>query len=263
MTYAAMTMARSPNAHKGVRGMRACMYLALVSSLMMGCQSRSESTPSAPVVDAPPSVTASAAPSAPSPPASSERYLRSMVQTVADGCSPAYVVIMDAPASLAAGDFGWPFVKHALLANPEFEVVSSEPPTRAGQIGFRAYETAGKGGPRTLLASCVDGATCNRLAAMLKAVIRSRAPQPYCGKVPDSYSAPTEPTKLVRGVLDRRMPHGNDPTGKCVRLAACGIRRDPTAPGDPILECTKSPASFKLACAEKPSCDEVTACLAQ
>jgi hypothetical protein len=107
--------------------------------------------------------------------------------------------------------------------------------------------------------------TCNQLAAMHKAIVRTSNPQVFCGKIPgiDKDSPLFSPTLVNPTSPKDSLPAEKDIVGLCARLSACMIATDRAAPGNPGMECQKAPSKFKTACARKYPCAEVMACVSQ
>jgi hypothetical protein len=192
-------------------------------------------------------------------------YALDAIKTIADNCSSAKVILTTAPAN-ADNRYPWTYTRQAMLANQQFKVVSG-PPSAPGQVQFLQFEAGQKGADgkwpqRTLIAFCADGGTCNQLAAMYKAIVRSSSPQPVCGNLPGTFGA-SSPVSIQQGDPKADLPDTNDTIGLCARLSACMIATDRATPGDPGLECQKAPSSFKTACARKYPCAEVLACTKQ
>ncbi len=180
------------------------------------------------------------------------------IKTVPDDCPLAKVLLATAPKSVGP-DYAWHVTRQALLANQQFKVISGRLPEAPGEIdvipwgyGENAY---------ALVAFCADGATCNRLAAMYKAIVRSSKPQVLC-KTP------------IQGISDRpvgtfrwnddpkaNLPQDGELPALCARLNACMIASDQSTPGDPFLECQKAPSKFKTDCAKRYPCAEVITCM--
>lgn len=190
-------------------------------------------------------------------------YPLSAIKAIPDHCASPRVVVAVAQAN-DANHYSWTATRQAMLANPQFKVVAN-PPEAPGQIDFRQIESGpsgldGKGAVRTLIAYCKDGDTCNRFAAMHRAVVPSSDPQPICGDLPattNAYQIVDIQWNGTRGDL----PRAKDTLAQCARLGVCMITADPSTPGDPARECQESPASWKVLCALKPSCAEVLACM--
>jgi hypothetical protein len=188
------------------------------------------------------------------------------IKTIADNCASAKVALATAPAN-ADNRYAWTFTRQAMLANQQFKVVSGAP-AAPGQVQFLQFEAGQKGADgkfpaRALVAVCNDGGTCNQLAAMYKAIVRSSNPQPICGNMPLGYGSSVPVSFQAGGNPTSDLPETSDVIGLCARLSACMIATDRSTPGDPGLECQKAPSSFKTACARKFPCAEVLACTKQ
>jgi hypothetical protein len=191
-----------------------------------------------------------------------QSYPLDAITTVADNCASPTVIMASAPESVGA-DYEWTWTRQAMLANGQYKVVRGEP-TAPGQVSFDVHQAGpGFSNAFVLLAKCHDGRTCNHLAAMYKAVVKSSRPQVACGKLPMELSAATRKRSNVSmgegGEAD--LPKTSDVIGLCARLSACMIAEDPTLSDDPGSACQKGPSNFKTACARNFPCAEVMACL--
>ena len=187
-----------------------------------------------------------------------ERYPMDGITTIPDECARPKVLLATAPQSVGK-DYPWSITRQALLANQQFRVISGYRPDVFGQIALAVTEY--EQSSYALVASCADGTTCNRLAAMYKAVVRSSQPRVFCRQ-----TIPGTSRNPVAGFAWEEDPKANLPkdgdlTALCARLSACQISTDPSTPGDPFLECQKAPANFKTDCAKRYPCAEVVACL--
>jgi hypothetical protein len=111
-----------------------------------------------------------------------------------------------------------------------------------------------------LVATCNDGGTCNQLAAMYKAIVRTSNPQIVCGKVQGISASPVGPPFGWNADPKGNLPPESDAVALCARLNACMIATDRATPGDPFVECQKAPHTFKTKCATRYPCAEVLAC---
>ncbi len=187
-----------------------------------------------------------------------QTYPMDGIKTIPDDCSRAEVLLATAPKSVG-NDYQWNVTRQALLANQQFKVVFDHPPDAPGQIAVVPW---GYGDDSfALVALCADGATCNRLAAMYKAVVRSSRPQVLCKQPLQGISK--NPVSTFRWDNDPKanLPRDGDLQAQCARLSACMIATDQSTPGDPFLECQKAPAKFKTECAKRYPCAEVLACM--
>jgi hypothetical protein len=186
--------------------------------------------------------------------AGAQGYDLSVIKTIPDNCQSASAILVTAPKSVGP-DYEWTISRQALLANQQFKVVTGDP--KAGMdISLAPYEFQGG---YALVARCADGATCNQLAAMYKAIVRSGSPQVICGKVAGIGAAPVGTFRWGATPQDN-LPGDKDPVGKCARLSACMIATDRGTAGDPFLECQKTPQNFKIECASRYPCADVLAC---
>lgn len=182
-------------------------------------------------------------------------YPRDAIAAIPDNCASAVVVLSTAPPSVG-DNYAWPISRQTFLANQQFQVVPSMPSV-PGQV-YLATHTLNGG--YALVGRCKDGGTCNDVAAMYKAIVRSSMPNVVCGNVKGLSASPvgrgfewaSDPTK--------NLPASNDTVAKCARLNACMIATNRSTPGDPFAECQKGPAAFKVECAAKYPCSEVLAC---
>jgi len=185
-------------------------------------------------------------------------YDLAAIKSIPDNCSSPTVILATAPRSVGAS-YPWNISRQALLANQQFKI-TAEPPSVPGQVSLATYDYGG-GGAYALVAKCNDGGTCNRLAAMYKAIIRSSNPQVFCGKVPGISASPVGSAFGWNPSPEGNLPSAKDITALCARLDACLIATDRSTAGDPFVECQKAPSKFKTACARKYPCAEVLACM--
>lgn len=196
----------------------------------------------------------SGGPASPAPAAPAKGYPRDAIRTIPDSCASPVALLATAPGSVG-DDYAWPISRQALLANQQFKVTSGDPAV-PGEVQLATYKYNSTA--YALVAKCKDGGTCNDVAAMYKAIVRSSNPQVVCGKLNGLSSAP-----VGRGFgwnVDPRQNLPTDVVGKCARLNACMIATDRSTPGDPFLECQKAPMGFKTQCADRYPCAEVLAC---
>lgn len=180
-------------------------------------------------------------------------YPLSAIKPIAESCQSPGVLITSAPRK-AGVEYHWQWIRQTMYANRQLEVVSAGP-TTAGQVEFQVVEDDTS---IHLVGFCKDGGTCNRLAAMVKAVVRSSNPQAFCGHVPvkgDQHASMLVPADGVWLPMDKA-----DVVARCARLSACMIAADIATPGDPGLECQRVPGSFRTDCATRESCADVLAC---
>jgi hypothetical protein len=180
------------------------------------------------------------------------------IKTIPDDCTRPEVLLATAPKSVGP-DYPWHVTRQALLANQQFKVVHEHPPDAPGQIAVTAWGYGDNA--YALVALCADGATCNRLAAMYKAVVRSSHAQVLC-KTPIA-GISNSPVNTFRWSDDPKsnLPQDGELPALCARLSACSIATDQSTPGDPFLECQKAPSKFKTDCAKRYPCAEVIACM--
>ena len=184
-------------------------------------------------------------------------YSLSDIKPLADNCATPTVILSDAPMSV--GDaYGWPASRQAFLANQQFKIVSGQP-TAPGQVRLAPYHYNPFGtAVYALVATCSDGTTCNQIAAMYKAVVRSSKPQLVCGTPPGISGDPVS-FSWAADPKDNLPPTGNA-EAECARVSACTLTYRPETPGDPLLACQKGATDFKIGCASRYPCSEVIAC---
>lgn len=185
-----------------------------------------------------------------------QTYPLDAIKAVADDCTSPQVLLATAPKSVGP-DYAWHVTRQAMLANQQFKVVNYMP-TLPGEVYIGPYGYTD--GAFALVARCSDGATCNRLAAMYKAIVRSSRPQVVCGTPIQGISS--TPIGSFRWDADPKanLPRDGELQALCARLSACTIASDQSTPGDPFLDCQKAPAKFKTDCAKRYPCAEVIAC---
>ncbi|MCC6555060.1 MAG: hypothetical protein IT372_18995 [Polyangiaceae bacterium] len=184
-------------------------------------------------------------------------YETSSIKAIPDNCSSPWAILATAPASVGA-NYPWNISRQALLANQQFKVVSG-PPTAPGQVSLSTHSY--NDSAFALVAQCKDGGTCNQVAAMYKAIVRSSSPQVYCGKIQGAVSASPVGSPFSWSPDPKgNLPVEGDAIALCARLSACMIATDRSTPGDPFVECQKAPHHFKTKCATRYPCAEVLAC---
>lgn len=187
-------------------------------------------------------------------------YAFDKIKKLDDSCGSPWVMLMTAPEKLGE-NYDWKYTTQALAANPEFHLVKTAPAQQWDvQIELHQLD-ASMSSAYALVAKCHDGLTCNNLAAMYKAAVKSATPQLGCGATPSSFGAMIKVVDLVPGGAQNNMP--TEVIGKCARLGACSARENPTDTKDVAIECQKAPSSFNLECAMKPTCGEVAGCLSK
>jgi hypothetical protein len=160
------------------------------------------------------------------------------------------------------------WLQQALLAHPEFELVS-ERPSAPPQVqvyetiyGVKNFSRSYAGQPRfseALIARCADVATCNRLTAMFHAVSPRDGTAAVCNEPPGVTGGFSLVAELARERL--RLPESIDSTeAACARVHACAARtRDARVAA---LVCRDVSADQLRACARAASCAEVVGCAA-
>ncbi|HSN98398.1 MAG TPA: hypothetical protein VLS89_08870 [Candidatus Nanopelagicales bacterium] len=183
-------------------------------------------------------------------------YDLAAIKTIPDGCASPAVILATAPKSVGPS-YEWAISRQALLANQQFKIVDGAP-TAPGQISLDPYEY--NGSAYALIARCKDGGTCNQVAAMYKAIVRSSRPQVICGPVQGLGASPVGSFRWD-ATPQGNLPGAKDTVAACARLSACQIATDRATPGDPFLECQKAPHKHKTDCATRYPCAEVLACM--
>ncbi len=193
-----------------------------------------------------------------------QTYPDDAIKKIADHCSKPFVIMSTAPNSVG-DDYPWTWTRQAMLANQQFKVVDGEP-AAPGQVSFQLHLASPKFQLAwVLVAKCKDGGTCNKLAAMYKAIVKSSQSQPVCGKLPMDLSPVTFKKPVLReaGFSANTLPEKTDVKGMCARLQACTVATDTTKSGKETigLDCQKAPSKFKTDCARKVPCKAVMDCL--
>jgi hypothetical protein len=184
-----------------------------------------------------------------------------IAKTIPDSCSNAHVILANAPASVGV-DYEWQWSKQAMIANQQFKAVPNAA-MAPGQVSFQVYQAdASMAEAYALVASCSDGSTCNRLASMYKAIVKSSNPQVMCGDLPKTFT-PKKELDLLPGGAEANLPKAGNAIGMCARIAACTIASKPDTTDDVGINCQKQPGKFKTECASKYPCAEVMSCLGQ
>jgi hypothetical protein len=182
------------------------------------------------------------------------------IKPLAAGCATPAVILANAPASV--GDsYGWPISRQAFLANQQLKIVSQQP-AAPGEVRLSSYHYNPFGtAVYALVATCSDGGTCNQVAAMYKAVVRSSKPQLVCGS-PSGIAGITGDALSFSWGADPKdnLPTTADREGQCARLSACALTYRSDTPGDPFLDCQSGKAHFDLGCASRYPCSDVLAC---
>jgi len=203
-----------------------------------------------------PAVTTVAATPAPAAAPAATGYSLADIKTIPDNCATPVALLATAPASV--GDkYAWNISRQALLANQQFRVTSADPAV-PGEVQLATYKY---NDAYALVAKCKDGGTCNNLAAMYKAIVRSSHPQVICGKMNGLSAGPVGAAFGWAADPKQNLPAASDKVASCARLNACMIATDRSTPGDPFLECQKAPGNFKTECANRYPCSEVLACV--
>ncbi len=192
--------------------------------------------------------------------------LDAIAHKIPENCKEPYAIMATAPNKVGA-DYDWTWTRQAMLANQQFKVVPGEP-TGPWQVTFQVHHASAKhANAWVLVAKCNNGATCNYLAAMYKAVVPGATASPVCGtaKLPMGLGPNTmkKPILLVSGDAKANLPGAKDVKAMCARLQACTVATDPSKAKETKigLDCQKAPAKFKTACARRYPCAGVLACL--
>jgi hypothetical protein len=245
--------------------------LVVLFALLLSCgklkqlvQRAKKSNAPAPTVAVAPAPVASTPPPVPAPSAdaSAGPYSTAGIGPIPHDCVKASVLLATAPH--AKNDkYPWSFAKQALLAHPQFKIGSAVPPKTESTITLQQHDfRAGKAGKmsKALVAVCNDGATCTKLAAMYKNVVRTSRPDLFCDTLPETIR---QPGRFVDFGVDpaKDLPGQKDRVAQCARLAACTIAADHNTPGDPGALCQKKPSDFKTQCALHPTCAAVIECV--
>lgn len=195
---------------------------------------------------------------APQPAAAPQKgYPREGFRAIPDNCATPLALLSTAPAKV--GDrYAWPTSRQAFVANGQFRVTDGAP-SAPGEVQLATYKYNDTS--YALIAKCKDGGTCNDVAAMYKAIVRSSNPQVVCGPLNGLSSSPVGPGFGWGSDARKNLPGAADTVAKCARLNACLIATDRATPGDPFLECQKAPSTFKTDCATRFPCSEVLACM--
>lgn len=210
------------------------------------------------------SATGKAAPTAATvtatPTAAEGVYPLTAVKTIPDNCSKAHVLMATAPVNDKKA-YPWVWTRQAVIVHPEFKANEPAEPKTPGHVLFEMYDYGNDGKAKALIAHCADGGTCNKLAAMYKAVVPSSRPSPVCGEVPN-LKGKGEMVLIPQPGFGNEddMPSSGDTIALCARLSVCMIHMNPATPGDPGIECQKAPSKFKTACALKRPCSAVVEC---
>jgi hypothetical protein len=188
-------------------------------------------------------------------------YPLTAIKAMPDNCSKAHVLMTTAPVN-EKNHYPWTWTRQAVIVHPEFKAGSGTQPKAPGEILFEMYDYGNDGKSKALIAHCADGGTCNRLAAMYKAVVPSSHPSPMCGEIPNLKGSPVIVPIPQPGLGNEDdMPSAGDTVALCARLSVCMIHSNPSTPGDPGIECQKAPSKFKTQCALKKPCSAVMECV--
>jgi hypothetical protein len=178
------------------------------------------------------------------------------IATIPDDCAQPSIVLTTAPAKMG-WDYEWPWSRQALHENRQFEIVDwPGKPDKPMQVRFDMYAIPGG---FALVGVCLDGATCNKLAAMYRATVQSCDPRLHCGPIPIA-GAPRRPRLIPDN--GRWLPTEDaNVAGRCARIGVCLRVKGEPVRGNPGLECQAAPSHTRTECAKKATCDEVVQCL--
>ncbi len=195
---------------------------------------------------------------------SQQTYPDDAIKPIPDHCAKPFVIMSTAPNRVGQ-DYPWTWTRQAMLANQQFKVVDGEP-AGPGQVTFQLHLASDKfQNAWVLVAKCADGGTCNKLAAMVKAILKNSQSQPVCGRLPMDLSPVTfkQPVLREAGFSSNTLPEKTDVKGQCARLQACTVAMDTSKSGKETVgfDCQKAPSNFKLDCARKYPCQAVMDCL--
>jgi hypothetical protein len=186
-------------------------------------------------------------------------YSRALIRPLPDDCATPWVILTT--TGEASGDsYAWPVTQQVFRANRQFRIVPGEP-LAPQQVHLAPYKYLPTG--YALAARCADGATCNDVAAMYRAIVRSGVPPQLTCRKPDTIA--DAPVGIFQWSTDDKenLPAASDKVGLCARINACAIAVDRTVEGDPFVECQREPRRYKLACATRDPCVQVLDCLAR
>jgi nucleoside phosphorylase len=173
----------------------------------------------------------------------------------ADCTKPAIILATTFMSNGAA--YPWPVTHQTFRANRQFVIVPREP-KHEREVFLAPYQYDDNA--YALVATCYDAATCNEVAAMYKAIVRSSDPQLFCGKSSHLGATPVG-TFSWNPDFHANMPEPTDTRALCARLNACMIATDRSVEGDPFVECQRAPQTFKTSCAMRDPCEEVLNCV--
>ena len=171
-----------------------------------------------------------------------------IVTPVADDCTTPYVDLATSPNT------DWNWIRHAMIAHPEFTDVGGAPATSPMEVSFVQFASSSY----RLVASCADGATCNKLAAMYLNVVWASTPKVQCKTM--EFSGSPKKVRVVTTSWMADLTATTEYVPKCARLNACDIRMNPKSANEVGRRCQGGPNNFKLECALQESCDDVVAC---
>jgi hypothetical protein len=188
-------------------------------------------------------------------------YPLTAIKAMPENCSKAHVLMTTAPVN-EKNHYPWTWTRQAVIVHPEFKANSGNQPKLPGEVLFEMYDYGNDSKAKALIAHCADGGTCNRLAAMYKAVVPSSHPSPMCGEIPNLKGSPVIVPIPQPGLGDEDdMPSSGDTVALCARLSVCMIHTNPSTPGDPGIDCQRAPSKFKTQCALRKPCSAVMECV--
>ncbi len=189
-----------------------------------------------------------------------QSYKLDAIKKIDDSCASPWVIVSNAPETVGV-DYEWKWSKQAILANGQFKAIPGDP-SGSGEVSFEVHQAdATMSSAYVLVAHCHDGATCNYLAAMFKAVVKTSNPQVLCGSLPANIGSAKKHLDFLAGGPEHNMPVEGDTISLCARLSACNIAMKPDTTEDIGMQCQKAPGNFKTACATHYPCAAVESCL--
>ncbi len=200
---------------------------------------------------------------APAKAAGGTDYPMDGIQKIPDNCSAASVVLgVVTSAVVDKWESGkeWTWATQAFLANQQFPLIDDNP-AKPGDVKILQHHH-GNGDNRALVAYCIDGGTCNRVAAMYKHEVYGAKPSPFCGANTPGVKGVGETLVQLTQVMPikEKLPKRDDVTGLCARIHVCKRKLDHSTPDDLGIKCNRAPSKHKVECARKPTCQEVVDC---
>lgn len=182
-------------------------------------------------------------------------YALTHAKPIPANCATPAVLLASTPLSNGA-TYAWPITRQTFRVNRQFIIVAGEPKhEKEVHLAPYTYDDNAYG----LVATCYDAGTCNEVAAMYKAIVRSSNPQPFCGRSSHLGTTPVN-TFSWNSDSNANLPDPSDTRALCARMSACMIATDRSVEGDPFLECQRAPQTFETSCAMRDPCEEVLKC---